>query len=350
MNKIRKGNAHFSLDLISEYRSELFGLSILSIIVFHFFNHVKENCSGWVSVPATLYDNIISSVGVDCFVFLSGMGLFFSLMKDNNIRSFYSKRLKRVVVPYAIWGAAFWIVKDLLALNLGFAELLYDFSLLSFWLEGTRVLWYIGFIVIMYLAFPLIFRFLNSEKHSLLRLLILLAVCLGATAALKLLLPEVYDNIEIAVGRIPIFLIGTYMGRRIYRHEQFGIGDAILLASGIVLHIFAILIRYDVIPLDIGFERYEFGLFSISLIYFFVWILSKLRLKMLNTLLKNIGALSLELYMTHVTIDNLMRFCGYPTYEIRYYLICIALSVIFSLLLHFSLKNTQKHKGAIPKS
>jgi hypothetical protein len=34
-----------------------------------------------------------------------------------------------------------------------------------------------------------------------------------------------------------------------------------------------------------------------------------------------------------------MRFCKIPTYEIWYYILCVILSIIFSFLLHFALKN-----------
>ena len=151
--------------------------------------------------------------------------------------------------------------------------------------------------------------------------------------------PFVYDNIEIAVNRLPIFLFGAYSGRRIYKNDSFKIGDLLLVLLGIAVHIFGILQRYGVIGIKISFSRYEFALFSISLIYICVWLLSKVNLNRFKSFLRGAGALSLELYMTHVTIDNLLRFCKIPTYSPYYYAIIIILSIIFSIFLHFSLKN-----------
>lgn len=334
-----KSDKKFNLGLISKYRGELFGLSIISIIVFHFFLRVKNSGTDTFCVIANVYDSLISSVGVECFLFLSGMGLYFSMMKNSGTLQFYKKRMSRVLLPYAVWGAVFWISLDLLAKGKGIAEFLFDYSLLSFWVEGDSVLWYIAFIVVMYLLFPLIFRILNSEKHASVCFVIMLAVCIAFAVLLKFFAPTVYDHIEIAVNRIPIFLFGTYMGRRIYKNDNFRIGDLLLVLLGIAVHIYGVLQRSGIIGLKFGFSRYEFALFSVSLIYICVWLLSKVHLHRFKAFLRGAGAISLELYMTHVTIDYLLRFCKIPTYSLNYYILIVILSIIFSILLHFSIKN-----------
>lgn len=328
----------FNLGLVSKFRNEMFGLSIISIMIFHFFLRIREHGSGTLYPVALAFDNIISSVGVECFLFLSGVGIYFSMSKNGNILNFYRKRMSRVLIPYALWGAVFWIALDLLAKGENIGEFLYDFSFLSFWLEGDSVLWYIAFIVIVYLAFPLIFK-MFSGKYATAFLVLSVGFSIGLSLVLRRFFPVVYGNIEIAVNRIPIFLFGAYSGRRIYKSDSFKIGDLLLILLGIAVHIFGILQRYGVIGIKISFSRYEFALFSISLIYICVWLLSKVNLRRFKAFLRGAGALSLELYMTHVTIDNLLRFCKIPTYSPYYYAIIIILSIIFSIFLHFSLKN-----------
>jgi peptidoglycan/LPS O-acetylase OafA/YrhL len=336
MRKLNNNEGRLNLDLISKYRNELFGLAIISIMVFHFFNHFSsERLDG--NGFAKFYMYGISSIGVDIFLFLSGMGLIFSMSKNSDLGQFYSKRLIRVVVPYAVWGTVFWIMSDMLAQGKGILQFLYDFSFLSFWIDGNTSLWYVGFIIIVYLAFPFLFKFLNSER-SFPRLVLLIAISCALNYALFFFAPEEYDNIEIAIGRIPIFLIGTYIGKRIYNHEPFKKCDLALFLVGLIVQTFEILKRYGVIEYDFEIRRYAMGLFSISLIFIFVWLLSKIKVKFIHTFLQNVGGLSFELYMTHVTVDSVMRDCGLPTYRLRYYLICIILSIIFSLLLHNALK------------
>ena len=59
--------------------------------------------------PGFLYKEI--------FVFLSGMGLYYSFSKDSNVKKFYIKRYKRILIPYVIVAIAFWGIKDLLILE-----------------------------------------------------------------------------------------------------------------------------------------------------------------------------------------------------------------------------------------
>ena len=75
---------------ISRYRSELMGWSILWIMMLHFtFNQIKP--LGFIAQ--------YGFAGVDIFIFVSGFGLFFSLDKNDDLITFYRKRLLRIF-PY----------------------------------------------------------------------------------------------------------------------------------------------------------------------------------------------------------------------------------------------------------
>ena len=335
--KTLKIHSKFNLDLISTYRNELFGLSIIGIMIFHYFLRIVDH--GTENALARFYHTVFSSVGVECFVFLSGMGLYFSMKKNSNIKQFYTKRLVRVLVPYVVWGVAFWLVKDFLVNQKTLLDFVQDLSFITFFTKGERVLWYIGFITVMYLFFPLIFKILDTNKHCFIRFALMLAVVMSVVVAVNVLLLETYNKIEVALNRVPVFLIGTFYGKRIYEHKAFNLWDGLLVLFSVLVHFYGTMQSYGVIPTSINFGRYEYTLFAIVLIFFSVWILSKINFKPLHRFLKSVGALSLELYMTHVSIDNIMRACNIPTYELKYYLMCVFLSIIFSIILHFSLKN-----------
>lgn len=70
------------------------------------------------------------SVGVDLFLFLSGMGLYFAICKRPTLPRFYLNRLKRILIPYVIIGDAYWVFRDI-ALRSDLPRLWEDFSLLS---------------------------------------------------------------------------------------------------------------------------------------------------------------------------------------------------------------------------
>ena len=62
---------------LSDVRGELFGFSIITIILFHFCEDVEK--AGFGGVPAIMtkiYNLALGSSGVEIFLFLSGMGLF----------------------------------------------------------------------------------------------------------------------------------------------------------------------------------------------------------------------------------------------------------------------------------
>lgn len=63
--------------VFSNERSALYGISILSIIIFHYFEDLNaSDFSGMLRSIGAVYLRIIGSVGVELFIFLSGISLF----------------------------------------------------------------------------------------------------------------------------------------------------------------------------------------------------------------------------------------------------------------------------------
>lgn len=88
--------------------SALYGISILSIIIFHYFEDLNaSDFSGLCSI-GTVYLRIIGSVGVELFIFLSEISLFFSMKKDEKEKQFYKKRIKRIIPTYLTIAIPFW--------------------------------------------------------------------------------------------------------------------------------------------------------------------------------------------------------------------------------------------------
>ena len=85
-----------------------------------------------------IYNLALGSSGVEIFLFLSGMGLFYSLSGDPRLSEFYRKRLTRILPAYLVLGGAGWLILDILLRKTGWLRFLLDFSTLSFWTEGER--------------------------------------------------------------------------------------------------------------------------------------------------------------------------------------------------------------------
>ena len=75
---------------LTEYRNELFGIATLMIVLCHSVSIVP--------FPESL-GHLISygTMGVNIFLFLSGIGLYYSLKNNGDYLEFYKKRFVRVL-------------------------------------------------------------------------------------------------------------------------------------------------------------------------------------------------------------------------------------------------------------
>ena len=85
---------------ISRYRGELMGAAMLFIILFH------------VALPrenAFFGLRRMGNVGVDMFLFLSGIGLWFSWMKNPSAKHFFIRRYLRIYPAWLIIACLYYI-------------------------------------------------------------------------------------------------------------------------------------------------------------------------------------------------------------------------------------------------
>jgi peptidoglycan/LPS O-acetylase OafA/YrhL len=137
--------------------NELKGFAILAVI----FSHI-----GYFLVyqhdflfPLT----ILAGVGVNIFLFLSGLGLTISaLKKDLTILDFYKKRLLKLFVPLWIVLIIFFLA-DYLFLNINYSwqfvgkSFLGIFNSADIFKDVNSPLWYFTLILFYYLIFPFVF-------------------------------------------------------------------------------------------------------------------------------------------------------------------------------------------------
>ena len=121
-----------NLGYLSKYRQELYGLSIISIIIFHYFETlIDSGIDGFPYYFSKGYVYIIGSIGVDIFLFLSGIGIYQSCKhNEKKLKKYYQHRFSKVIIPYTIIGLLFWVIKDVFVIEK--AELLVeDFFLIN---------------------------------------------------------------------------------------------------------------------------------------------------------------------------------------------------------------------------
>lgn len=198
-----------NLSLLSKYRTELMGVATLLIVICH-----APLYSVQLS-PILLKLVAFGNVGVDIFLFLSGIGCFYSLEKGGreDLGKWYKKRFFRVFIPYALMQVPYWAYYVLIG-NFNLLDSIYDFSTLAYWIRHTGM-WYIALLVPLYLSAPFIFDFLNSRNRYVrciamsIFLLVICAVPIGADDVLH----NIISNIQWAFVRVVSFIIGLTIAR-----------------------------------------------------------------------------------------------------------------------------------------
>ena len=118
------------MDIVLKYRNEIYGFLALWILFFH----IEGNVGMPINIPLITPFLQKGNSAVDVFMFLSGFCLCLSLRREFDLKKFYTKRFKRVVISYLIISIPFFIWKSFEEFSSNrMAHFLYDLSGLSFW-------------------------------------------------------------------------------------------------------------------------------------------------------------------------------------------------------------------------
>ena len=85
---------------ISRYRGELMGAAMLFVILFHVGLPREDTFFGL---------RRMGNIGVDIFLFLSGMGLWFSWTKHPSLSHFFTRRFLRIYPTWLLLASLYYI-------------------------------------------------------------------------------------------------------------------------------------------------------------------------------------------------------------------------------------------------
>lgn len=288
------------------------GLSITLVMLFH------------CAVPLMRFGNI----GVEYFLILSAIGLYYSFKKNGSILHFYQRRFCRILPTYLILAFPFFLIKC----DFEIAKTLYNLMGL-YMFDGKRYFWFINLIVICYLLFPFYYKLLE-KKYGFLALAAIIPCCYFVGAHCK--------NVEILINRIPVFLLGCHVAKMTY--DDIKISHKSLGALGIIAFVIMLVLPY--VHFYVGLKRYVYFILSVPTL--FVWIkLLVLLPQKLKRMLVLLGGLTLEIYILHENIVGgvLIWLIGDRRIGLLAALpIAILLAYGFSRLLH---KSQEQKSGSI---
>ena len=281
-------NKKWNLYGISESRGVLMGIATLIVAFFHCYSYHFENIISNNFIANVLnFLRKMGNIGVDIFLFLSALGLYFSFTKDSNIKNFYKKRIVRIIPSIIIVASIYYLIR-----GVDVVSFIKGITLTSFYLDGVRDFWYFALIVVLYLLYPLLYKII--DKKDLKGLLLLLLISIGSTVLMMYLLPGYYSKVEIALTRVPIFLIGMYIGKKVMLKKEI---PEFTLVFFLIAFITCNIILFSCKISPYIYVRYIYCILGISIIFLISYIHSKIKSVKIDKFLVYMGTYSMEVYL-----------------------------------------------------
>ena len=318
-----KAKKTFNLFAISEARNVIFGIATLWIGLFHSFElTLKPYTDNKFLIDAFKFFKGTGNVGVDMFLFLSGVGLFFSFTKDGKLLNFWKKRLMRVLPTALLIGIVFFSIRYVEGrYQSGFPAYLKRISFTYFYFRGERVFWFISLILALYIVFPIFYKII--DKFRLWGMLGTVAAVVALTFLCRAVAPGFYSMWEIALCRVPSFVIGIWAGKFVKEKKEININW--LWAFFAVFVVFmTLVINYTPIikalvpgytkeqeTMYIFFYRYCGSVAAMALVVLLSWICTSIRHSGRGNVLRNffefVGMYSMEYYMIYLNLNHYLE-------------------------------------------
>ena len=276
---------------ISRFRGALMGIAMLIIILFHVDLARSDMFFGL---------RRMGNLGVDMFLFLSGIGLWFSWMKTPSYRHFYFRRLIRIYPAWLIIACLYYLprlhVHDAASLVNLIGEIGFNWN---FWLHDELSFWYIPAIMMLYLFAPPYMELIR--RHSVYRWLPVVMIMWCILVEWVTPIHHAVGHLEIFWSRVPIFFIGINMGEMVRQKQTLDGASIWMIWLMFLMTLLA----------SIFLEQEKHGMFPLFLERMLYIPLTITSILLLNRIFRRtphwfnrgfmlVGALSLECYLIHI--------------------------------------------------
>ena len=277
---------------LSTYRTPLMGMATLMIIACH------APASG-VVLPQVLSRLLtMGNYGVDLFLLLSGIGVYYSLSKQSATSLggvlWYKKRLNRIIIPYLIVYIPYSIVM-LLQGKYTMGECLLCLSTLEYWVSH-RGAWFVSLILVLYLLSPQLFIMMKSKGRWLYEGLIIV----GIMAICNSVEPSgsgFVSNVVFALGRVPSFLLGMGLGNLCQQNRK-------ISASWIIMPVVLYVVFVKVCAV---YHALAWMLIPLMTYLFILFLKLTKAITCCVRAFNFLGKISLESYLTNITLNSLLQ-------------------------------------------
>ena len=332
------------LELLSKYRTQIMGAAMIWIMFFH------SPYSGSSAVVQFLHT--IGFYGVDMFLLVSGLGLYFSMRKSKGVLDFYKKRAVRILPAYLIVTVCWYVFfkTDLGVGDVVLSILGVNYFRGSIYGRPPYFDWFLPTLFVLYLLTPLYDKLFQKvqAKWKLTALASMISPLLCFIGVLTGRQP-----LEGTFVRIPVFLVGYCIGYFLYEKKEETKGSWMvhisLLFSGVLL---AYCIQYkltDYRSIFWGINAYPALLVApaLSVLLGLIFKYLKKYLRIVGDILLIpfyiCGRYSLEIYLFHQRLMEYMNSDAMMTVRTKiiggvgtggYYFLLIIASIALAAALH----------------
>lgn len=314
----------FSVQDISKYRTHLMGIATLLVI----FGHSAGNgviMPDWMESLCGL-----ASVGVDIFLLVSGFGMWYSLnnlkaesLSGGVLKRWYTKRYKRVLVPYLIIIGFQEILSVIHGMPISHALL--ELSTIGYWINHQGA-WFIAMLIPIYAITPLHYIICRKINHVLYSMIIIVIVVIVSALNYPTENSQwqmIIANIKHVMYHLPSFFIGFMLAPFALNNKKVSYFWLILLPAVIVL-----------------LQKFmNFGYWPGFLVLPFITIccfLLHYACKIVSSILVFFGKISLESYLFNVIIGSWIIWylpCLYESplnkgYYLSYSIVCLVGTIL----------------------
>ena len=278
------------------------GLAMAAVVFFH----CSMDESGF---PIISFLQKSGDIGVDIFFLISGMGIYFSVRKHRDLRTYVRSRLLRILPAYFLVNGMWFLVQDFILNRYGLGVFLLDITSLNFWINGRLTTWYLSSLILLQMLTPCYLRL--RERYPCFQICCIAAFYFAATAIC--LVPgfgRAAGHLLVFIFRIPAYLIGLAIGKQIEDAVIIPVKKHLVWAAGLVCTA-VIILAYGYFPIDIPWSLKYAAYMPLAIILSFL--AARIPEKSLASYL---GTRSLEVYLLHEKILWLLSACIrklYPT-------------------------------------
>lgn len=267
------------LDMVFKHRSTVMGIACMWIVWYHLainhggfvFNQLKSN----------------GALGVDIFVFISGVSMWSSLNRNMDWKRFFRRRVQRVLVPYYMFLPLLYVVMWFVSKDVEISRIIKG-------LLVCDVNWFCLFIVIVYALTPLIYYLVNKQK-------LISIVVIIALLVISIVFHQQYGIIKF-VERIVDYFIGMLVASKeknsdrniaVYAIVTASIGVLLWISMMIMLH----LDNYNPYFSSQSIVRLTYILIAPGLTYMIAYFFEKIKCLRLEKVICYVGNSSFEVLL-----------------------------------------------------